>query len=296
MPNKIDQINLPLLRKGKVREVYDLGDKLLIVASDRVSTFDYILPTPIPDKGKILSAISNFWFDKTKDIVPNHLISADVDTINKSLPADCQLDKDYYQGRAVLVKKAQRVDFECVVRGYIAGSAWAEYQKSGTVCGIKMPAGLQNAQKLPQPIFTPATKNDEGHDENVPFSYMEEKLGAALAAELRDKSITLYNYGWQYLQKCGMILADTKFEFGLIDGKVILIDEALTPDSSRFWNMANYKVGVNPVSFDKQFIRDYMERTGWDKNSPPPAISPDIVKGAAAKYREALERITKDSL
>jgi phosphoribosylaminoimidazole-succinocarboxamide synthase len=292
----MNTINLPLLRKGKVREVYDLGDKLLIVASDRVSTFDHILPTPIDGKGKILTTISNFWFDKTKDIVCNHLVSADIDEINKLLPADSKLDKEYYQGRTVLVKKAQRIDFECVVRGYIAGSAWAEYEKSGTVCGNKMPAGLQNAQKLPGPLFTPAAKNDSGHDENVPFSFMEEKLGAKLAAELRDKSIALYNYGWFYLQPRGIILADTKFEFGLIDGKVIVIDEILTPDSSRFWDAAFYKVGSNPQSFDKQFIRDYMEHTGWDKNSAPPAISPEIVRGAVAKYREALERITKDSL
>ncbi|MDR1123465.1 MAG: phosphoribosylaminoimidazolesuccinocarboxamide synthase [Elusimicrobiota bacterium] len=292
----MNKLNLPLLRSGKVREVYDLQDKLLIVASDRVSTFDHILPTPIDGKGKILTAISNFWFAKTAAIVPNHLISSDIDEINKLLPDGVKLDAAYFAGRTVLVKKAQRIDFECVVRGYIAGSAWAEYEKRGTVCGIKMPAGLQNAQKLPEPIFTPASKNDEGHDENVPFSFMEEKLGAALAAELRDKSLALYNYGWRYLQPRGIILADTKFEFGIIDGKVIVIDEILTPDSSRFWDAAQYKTGVNPQSFDKQFIRDYMEQTGWDKNSAPPAISPEIVKGAAAKYREALERITKDSL
>jgi phosphoribosylaminoimidazole-succinocarboxamide synthase len=292
----MNKINLPLLRKGKVREVYDLRDKLLIVASDRVSTFDHILPTPIQDKGKILSTISNFWFSKTKDIAPNHLISADVNEINKYLPANSQLDKDYYQGRTVLVKKAQRIDFECVVRGYIAGSAWAEYEKGGTVCGIKMPAGLQNAQKLPDPIFTPASKNDEGHDENVPFSFMEQKLGAALAKELKDGSIALYSFGEQYLKTCGIILADTKFEFGLLDGKVIVIDEMLTPDSSRFWDASRYEVGTNPVSFDKQFIRDYMERTGWDKNSAPPVISPDIASAASAKYKEALERITKGSL
>jgi phosphoribosylaminoimidazole-succinocarboxamide synthase len=292
----MNKINLPLLRKGKVREVYDLGDKLLIVASDRVSTFDHILPTPIDGKGKILTAISNFWFDKTKDIVPNHLITDDIDEINKILPLDCALDKEYYQGRTVLVKKAQRIDFECVVRGYIAGSAWAEYEKNGTVCGNKMPAGLQNAQKLQEPLFTPAAKNDSGHDENVSFDYMAGKLGEQLAAELRDKSIALYNYGWLYLQPRGIILADTKFEFGLIGGKVIVIDEILTPDSSRFWDAAFYKVGSNPQSFAKQFIRDYMEHTGWDKNSAPPSISPEIVRGAVAKYREALERITKDSL
>ncbi|MDR0953009.1 MAG: phosphoribosylaminoimidazolesuccinocarboxamide synthase [Elusimicrobiota bacterium] len=290
------QLNLPLLRKGKVREVYDLQDKLLIVASDRVSTFDHILPTQIPGKGKILSKISNFWFKTTKGIVQNHLISDNIDEINKVLPADVQLDKEYYGGRTVLVKKAQRIDFECVVRGYIAGSAWEEYKKQGTVCGQKMPQGLLNAQKLESPIFTPAAKNDEGHDENVPFSYMEEKLGAKLAAEIKEKSIALYNFGEQYLKERGIILADTKFEFGLINGELILIDEVLTPDSSRFWDAAHYKPGSNPASFDKQFIRDYMEQTGWDKNSVPPAMSQEIVNGAVAKYNEALERITKGSL
>lgn len=292
----MNTINLPLLRKGKVREVYDLQDKLLIVASDRVSTFDYVLPTEIKDKGKILSAISNFWFEKTKSIIPNHLISAEVDEINTFLPADSKLDKAYYQGRTVLVKKAERVDFECVVRGYLAGSGWAEYQKKGTVTGIQLPEGLQCAEKLPEPIFTPATKNDEGHDENVPFAFMEEKLGKELAGALKEKSIALYKFAEQYLKNCGIILADTKFEFGLINGKPLLIDEALTPDSSRFWDAAHYKIGGNPVSMDKQFIRDYMERTGWDKNSNPPAIAPEIAAGASLKYKEALEKITKGSL
>ncbi|MDR0734885.1 MAG: phosphoribosylaminoimidazolesuccinocarboxamide synthase [Elusimicrobiota bacterium] len=289
----MNKINLPLLRSGKVREVYDLGDRLLITASDRVSTFDHILPTPITGKGKILTAISNFWFDKTKDIAPNHLISADIDEINKFLPADSQLDKEYYQGRTVLVKKARRIDFECVVRGYMAGSAWAEYEKQGTICGNKMPAGLQNAQKLPEAIFTPATKNDSGHDENVPFEYMAQKLGAELANKIKEKSIALYTFGWEYLKARGIILADTKFEFGIIDGELALIDEILTPDSSRFWDAAYYKVGSNPQSFDKQFIRDYMEQTGWDKNSAPPQIAPEIVAGAVKKYKEALERILK---
>ncbi|MDR0646486.1 MAG: phosphoribosylaminoimidazolesuccinocarboxamide synthase [Elusimicrobiota bacterium] len=289
----MNEINLSLIRKGKVREVYDLGDKLLIVASDRVSTFDYILPTPIPNKGKILTAISNFWFDKTKSIVPNHLISADIDEINEFLPANSKLDKEYYQGRTVLVKKAQRIDFECVVRGYIAGSAWTEYQKQGAICGSKMPDGLQNAQKLPEAIFTPATKNDSGHDENVSFEYMQNKLGKKLAGDIKERSVAVYKFGWQYLNARGIILADTKFEFGIIDGELALIDEVLTPDSSRFWDAAYYKVGSNPQSFDKQFIRDYMEQTGWDKNSAPPEIASEIVAGAVKKYNEALERILK---
>ena len=288
------KINLPLLRKGKVRDVYNAGSRLLIVASDRVSTFDHVLPTPIPDKGKILSEISNFWFDKTTRIVPNHMISSDVKEINKEL--NLNLDPEYYQGRTVLVKKADRVDFECVVRGYIAGSAWKEYQQSGTVCGIKMPAGLKEAQKLPEPIFTPATKADTGHDENVPFEYMENALGKELADTIKDVSIELYNFAEKYLAKCGIILADTKFEFGLVDGRLTLIDEALTPDSSRFWDAAVYKVGTSPVSFDKQFIRDYMETTGWDKNSAPPPIPAQIAAGAAKKYKEALDRIEKGSL
>lgn len=289
-------LNLPLLRKGKVREVYELDGKLLIIASDRVSTFDHILPTPIPGKGKFLTQISNFWFGKTSGIVPNHLITADIKEINALLPEGEKLDAEYYSGRAVLVKKAERIDFECVVRGYIAGSAWKEYEEHGTVCGIPMPKGLANGQKLPEPIFTPATKMDAGHDENVPFEYMENKLGKELAAQLREKSLALYDYAEKYLIERGLILADTKFEFGLTDGAVTLIDEALTPDSSRFWDAAQYRTGSNPVSFDKQFIRDYMERTGWDKNSAPPAISEDIVQGAVKKYEEAYQRILKGSL
>ncbi|WP_424244066.1 phosphoribosylaminoimidazole-succinocarboxamide synthase [Elusimicrobium posterum] len=286
-------LNLPLLRQGKVRDVYDLGDKLLIVASDRVSTFDYVLPTQIPNKGKILSRISDFWFKHTKNIVDNHMISSDIAEINKLLPADVQLDPEYYQGRTVVVKKADRVDFECVVRGYITGSAWSEYKTHGTLCGTKMPEGLQESQKLPEPFFTPATKEDSGHDMNVSFEYMKEHMDPVKAEEIKKTSIALYNYAEEYLRKCGIILADTKFEFGYIDGKLTLIDEALTPDSSRFWDAAHYKAGTTPPSFDKQFIRDYMESTGWDKNSPPPAMSKEIAEGASARYQEALDRIEK---
>jgi len=287
------QINLPLLRKGKVRDVYDAGDKLLIVASDRVSTFDHVLPTPIDGKGKILTAISNFWFANTTRIVPNHLLSSDVGEINKILKLN--LDPKYYDGRTVLVKKAARIDFECIVRGFVAGSAWKEYKEKGTICGEPVKPGLKEAERLPEPIFTPSTKMDTGHDENVSYDYMAKELGEPLASQIRDASIKLYNFAYDYLKPRGMILADTKFEFGLVGGKLTLIDEALTPDSSRFWDAAVYKPGSTPQSFDKQFIRDYMETTGWDKNSAPPAIPQNIVGGAVKKYKEALDRITKGS-
>ncbi|ACC98070.1 Phosphoribosylaminoimidazole-succinocarboxamide synthase [Elusimicrobium minutum Pei191] len=288
------QINLPLLKKGKVRDVYDAGKMLLIVASDRVSVFDCVLPSQIPDKGKILTQISNFWFAKTISIVPNHMISSDINEINIILKLG--LDPQYYSGRTVLVKKCERIDFECVVRGYITGSAWKEYQKSGTVCGEKIKEGLKEAQKFPEPIFTPASKADTGHDENVSFAYMLSHMDKNLAYKIKDTSIKLYNFAEEYLKNCGIILADTKFEFGLIDGDLILIDEILTPDSSRFWDAALYKTGTNPPGFDKQFVRDYMEQTGWDKNPPPPAMPQSIALAAAKKYKEALSRIEKGSV
>lgn len=275
------QINLPLLKKGKVRDVYDAGKMLLIVASDRVSVFDCVLPSQIPDKGKILTQISNFWFAKTISIVPNHMISSDINEINIILKLG--LDPQYYSGRTVLVKKCERIDFECVVRGYITGSAWKEYQKSGTVCGEKIKEGLKEAQKFPEPIFTPASKADTGHDENVSFAYMLSHMDKNLAYKIKDTSIKLYNFAEEYLKNCGIILADTKFEFGLIDGDLILIDEILTPDSSRFWDAALYKTGTNPPGFDKQFVRDYMEQTGWDKNPPPPAMPQSIALAADKK-------------
>jgi phosphoribosylaminoimidazole-succinocarboxamide synthase len=279
---------LKILRKGKVREVYDLGDKLLLVSSDRVSAFDFVLDKPIPDKGKILTQISRLWFEKTKHIVANHLISVDFNEIEKYLPVKLN---GYYDGRIMLVHKAKRIDFECVVRGYLAGSGWKDYKNSGMVCGHKLPEGMREAQKLEKPIFTPATKADTGHDENISFDYMSEKLGAELAEKLRIISLKLYIFAADYLEKRGIILADTKFEFGLLDGKLILIDELFTPDSSRFWDKKLYKAGTSPVSFDKQIVRDWLLTTAWDKKSPPPELPEEVIQKTAARYRQALSLI-----
>jgi phosphoribosylaminoimidazole-succinocarboxamide synthase len=281
---------LKLLRKGKVREVYDLGDKLLLVSSDRVSAFDFVLSKPVPDKGKILTQISRFWFEKTRNIVANHLICVDLNAVQNYLPFDVKLGS-YYDGRTMLVRKTERIDFECVVRGYLAGSGWKDYQTSGSVCGCKLPRGLKQAQKLGYPIFTPATKADTGHDENVEFGFMSEKLGSKLAGKLKDISLRLYDFAAGYLEKRGLILADTKFEFGLLGGKLILIDELFTPDSSRFWDKKSYKVGVSPDSFDKQIIRDWLEKTGWDKKSAPPQVPDEVIEKTAARYVEVLKLI-----
>lgn len=281
---------LKLFRKGKVREVYDLDDKLLLVSSDRVSAFDFVLSKPITDKGKILTQISRFWFEKTRDIIDNHLISVDLNVIQNQLPADVKLDS-YYDGRTMLVHKAERIDFECVVRGYLVGSGWKDYQASGAVCGHKLPARMQQAQKLDTPLFTPATKADTGHDENVDFKFMSKKLGDKLAVALRDISLKLYAFAADYAEKRGIILADTKFEFGLLDGRIILIDELFTPDSSRFWDKKLYKTGISPDSFDKQIIRNWLEKSGWDKKSPPPEIPDDVIQKTAARYVEVLKII-----
>lgn len=281
---------LKLFRKGKVRDVYDLEDKLLLVSSDRVSAFDFVLEKPIFDKGKILTQISRFWFEKTRDIVSNHLISVDLNVIQKFLPAGIKLDS-YYDGRTMLVYKTERINFECVVRGYLAGSGWKDYQSSGKVCGHKLPAGLKQAQKLDTPLFTPATKADTGHDENIDFAFMSKKLGAKLAGKLKEISLKLYAFASDYLEKRQIILADTKFEFGLLGGKIILIDELFTPDSSRFWDKKSYKVGISPDSFDKQIIRDLLEKSGWDKKSPPPQLPDEVISKTAARYVEILKII-----
>jgi phosphoribosylaminoimidazole-succinocarboxamide synthase len=289
---KVEEKNLPLklLRKGKVRDVYDLEDKLLLVASDRVSAFDHVLSDRIPDKGKILTQISKFWFDKTKDIVDNHLISVDFNFRQKHLPLETKLDS-YHDGRMMLAHKAERIDFECVVRGYLAGSGWKDYQKTGMVCGHKIPAGLCQAQKLASPIFTPATKADTGHDENVDFKFMSKKLGEKLAGRLKDISLKLYAFAAGYMEKRELILADTKFEFGLLDGRIILIDEIFTPDSSRFWDKKSYKTGTSPESFDKQIIRDWLEQNSWDKKSAPPVLPEEVVQKTAGRYVEVLKII-----
>ncbi|MBI2804100.1 MAG: phosphoribosylaminoimidazolesuccinocarboxamide synthase [Planctomycetes bacterium] len=275
------------VKRGKVRDVYDLGDRLVIVATDRISAFDGVLPTGIPDKGRILSQLTLFWLDFLK--IPNHLISTDVAAMGSAFVAQTSA----LQGRSMLVRKASVVPFECVVRGYLAGSGWKEYRKQGTVCGIALPAGLQECQQLPEPLFTPSTKAETGHDENISYETMAAATGPTLAAELRDRSLDVYRRASEYSASRGIILADTKFEWGQMpDGSLILIDEVLTPDSSRFWPRDSYQPGRNPPSFDKQFVRDWLEGSGWDKNSPPPPLPAEVVEKTRAKYVEAFEKLT----
>jgi phosphoribosylaminoimidazole-succinocarboxamide synthase len=272
-------------RRGKVRDVYDLGDRLAIVATDRISAFDWVMPTGIPGKGKLLTALSRFWFDYLA--VPNHFISDKL----ADLPPGFR--KPAFEGRTMLVLKTTVVPIECVARGYLAGSGWKEYRQHGTVCGIKLPPGLREADRLPEPIFTPSTKAETGHDENISFERMTSEVGTDLANELRDRTLAIYQKGAAYAEGRGIILADTKFEWGrLPDGSVILIDEVLTPDSSRFWPRDSYRPGTNPPSFDKQYLRDWLETTGWDKASPPPELPAEVAAKTAEKYAEALKRLT----
>lgn len=282
-------LSLKKIYSGKVRDLYEIDDKrMLMVATDRLSAFDVILAEPIPEKGKILTSISNFWFDKLAHLVPNHFTGDKVEDV--VLAAELPL----VEGRAVVAKRLQPVAVEAIVRGYIVGSGWKEYQKSGTVCGIQLPAGLKEAAKLPQPIFTPSTKAAVGdHDENISFAQCEAIIGAELAAKVRDTSIALYSAAVEYAATRGIIIADTKFEFGLDEeGTLTLMDEALTPDSSRFWPADSYEEGKNPPSFDKQFVRDWLESTGWNKEPPAPAVPADVAQKTADKYREALTRLT----
>ncbi len=284
---------LTLLRRGKVRDVYDLGDKLLLVATDRLSAFDHVLPTPIPEKGKLLTQISARWFKLTRDLVPNHLISADLAEIQRQLPRGVRLDPAEYSGRATLCRKAQRLDVECVARGYISGSAWKEYQKTGRYLDHALPKGLKESSKLPQPIFTPAIKNDEGHDENVTREKIAALIGKETADELERLTLLLYDFAARRLEDRNLILADTKFEFGLVDGELILIDEMLTPDSSRVWDAKTYKPGGSPASFDKQFVRDYLEKIRWNKQAPAPALPKEIAEGTAQRYNAFLEAVSR---
>ncbi len=274
------------VRRGKVRDIYDLGDRLLLVSSDRLSAFDWVLPTGIPDKGRLLTQIAAFWFQQLGE--PNHLITTDVDRMD--LPAGA--DRSILAGRSTLCRKTEVVPIECVVRGYLAGSGWQEYQKSGTVCGLRLPPGLTESARLEEPIFTPATKAATGHDENISFERMVELVGGDLAAELRRRSLDIFRRGAEYARQRGILIADTKFEWGTIAGRVILIDEVLTPDSSRFWPADQYAPGRGQPSFDKQFVRDWLSTSGWDKNSPPPALPAEIVAKTRAKYLEAFERLT----
>ena len=274
-------------KRGKVRDVYDLQDSLLMISSDRISAFDWVLPSAIPDKGRVLTKISEFWFGKLD--IPNHLLTMDLGSMD--LPEDTDLEA--LEGRSMVVKKCDVVPIECVVRGYLAGSGWKEYQAEGTVCGITLPEGLQQASQLETPIFTPATKEESGHDVNIPFARMEEIVGADVAAELRDRSVEIYKRGAEYARTKGVIIADTKFEWGWYQDELILIDEVMTPDSSRFWPADTYQVGESPKSYDKQFVRDWLETTDWDKNSPAPQLPEDIITKTRAKYIEAYEVLTE---
>ena len=280
---------LQLLKKGKVRDMYDLGDHLLMVATDRISAFDVIMPDPIPDKGKILTHISRFWFDQTADQVVNHLVAHDV----ADFPEICQPHRDVLAGRSMLVKKVEVLPIECVVRGYLSGSGWKSYQQTGEVCGIGLPTGLMESDRLPEPIFTPSTKEELGkHDINISFAEMVDRVGRRLAEEARDLSLAIYRRGVELAQRKGIIIADTKFEFGLRDDQLILIDEVLTPDSSRFWPEASYRPGGSQPSFDKQFVRDYLTSIAFNKQPPGPRLPEDVIHGTRAKYLEALKRLT----
>ncbi len=274
------------VRRGKVRDIYDLGERLLMISSDRISAFDWVLPTPIPDKGRVLTQISSFWFDLLK--VTNHLISLELDAVD--LPAGTDLES--LVGRSMVVRKCEVVPIECVVRGYLDGSGWKEYQENGKVCGIELPEGLKQCSQLAEPIFTPATKEQSGHDINISFERMVEIVGAEMAEELRQRSIDTYLRGAEYAREKGIIIADTKFEWGTVDGELILIDELLTPDSSRFWPADKYEPGHGQPSYDKQFVRDHLSSTGWDKNSTPPELPEDVVTKTREKYVNAYERLT----
>jgi phosphoribosylaminoimidazole-succinocarboxamide synthase len=284
----VTETNFPglvLRGRGKVRDIYDLGDRLLIVATDRLSAFDVILPTPIPDKGKVLTQLSLFWFDKLRGVVPNHVLSA------REFNGPLASFADELRGRAMLVRKTEPIAVECVVRGYLAGSGWRDYKQTGAVCGIPLPGGLRESDKLPEPIFTPSTKATSGHDENISFDEICRLTGGTMAERLRDISLEIYRRASAYAAERGILIADTKFEFGVAAGELIWIDEALTPDSSRFWPAAGYEPGRAQPSFDKQFVRDYLQRCGWSKRPPAPELPPEVVKGTREKYREAYRRL-----
>lgn len=289
------QLDLPgitKVRSGKVREVFDLGDRFLLVASDRLSAFDVILPNGIPRKGEVLTQLSHFWFAKFASLVPNHLLAGAGDP----LPANLQPHAAQLVRRSMIVKKAKPLAIECIVRGYLSGSGWKEYKKSQTVCGIRLPAGLTESAELPEPIFTPSTKAEAGHDENISFEEAVKIVGAEFATQARDLSLKIYRAGRDYARERGILIADTKFEFGVFEGKLILIDEVLTPDSSRFWPADQYAPGRGQPSFDKQFVRDYLETLTWDKTPPGPQLPADVIAKTSAKYQEAYERLTGKTL
>jgi phosphoribosylaminoimidazole-succinocarboxamide synthase len=276
--------------RGKVRDIYDLSDRLLIVATDRLSAFDVVMPTPIPDKGRVLTQLSLFWFQLLRDVIPNHVLSS------TNFPAPFDKYANDLAGRSMLVRKTQPLPIECVARGYLSGSGWKEYRTTGKVCGIPLPTGLQQSNKLPEPIFTPATKATSGHDENIPFERVGDLIGKDLADRVRSITLEIYRRAAAYAEPRGILVADTKFEFGLLNGELIWIDEALTPDSSRFWPASQYKPGGAQPSFDKQYVRDYLERIRWPKTPPGPELPPDVVAGTRAKYREAYRILVGNEL
>jgi phosphoribosylaminoimidazole-succinocarboxamide synthase len=284
--------NLPLYNRGKVRDTYDLGDSLLMVATDRISAFDVVLPSIIPLKGAILTQLSRYWFERTRDLIPNHFISSAV----RDFPEQLQLNVDQLRGRSMIVRKAERIEIECVMRGFLAGSAWAEYAKTGTVSGLPLREGMVQAERFPEPIFTPAIKNDVGHDENISPERLADVVGVDLARKLEEASRSLYHVAASVGQRRGIIVADSKFEFGIIDGELAVIDELITPDSSRFWDSSTYEPGRDQPSFDKQFVRDWLRDVGWDKEPPGPDLPAEVVAGTARRYHEAFKRLTGSTL
>ncbi|WP_456289261.1 phosphoribosylaminoimidazolesuccinocarboxamide synthase [Paenibacillus sp. AK002] len=284
-------VNVPLLYKGKVRELYDLGEHVLIVVTDRISAFDYVLEPPVPAKGTVLNKLSAFWFEQTEQLIRNHVVHTDV-----NLLGDAVKDKDLLDGRIMVCRRAERIDIECVVRGYITGGGWRQYQSSGEVNGIQLPEGLRKNEAFPEPIFTPAAKNDVGHDEDISLSRMKELVGEELALQLQEKSLMLYKFARDYCRKHGIILADCKFEFGLIDGEIVLIDEIFTPDSSRFWDENNYALDIEIDSMDKEPVRTYLASSDWDKNSEPDPLPKAVVEETTRRYSDIYSRITGVSL
>lgn len=284
--------DLKLFSKGKVRDIYEAGEHLLFVATDRISAFDCILPNGIPDKGKVLTQTSLFWFDYLRGVIPNHVVTANVD----EYPSELSAYREQLRGRSMLVRRAEMIQVECVARGYVAGSGWKDYQRTGAICGIPLPPGLRESDRLPAPIFTPATKAETGHDENIPFAVVEEIAGEELAGRLRALTLDIYARAATYAESRGIIIADTKFEFGLIGDELILADEVLTPDSSRFWPLKDYEPGRPQKSFDKQYVRDYLETTNWNKQPPAPPLTDEVIRGTAARYREAYEILTRKIL
>lgn len=286
--SKSDLGSLPIFKRGKVRDVYDFGNSLLVVATDRISAFDVIMPNPVPSKGQILNSISSFWFDKTRHIIQNHLISSDVERF----PEACGPFTEMLRGRSMMVRKSHALPIECIVRGYMAGSAWNEYQKSGAVCGIKLPPGLKESQRLSSPLFSPSTKAEKGHDQNITFEEVEALVGPNVASKVREAAIQVYTFAHEYALQRGIIIADTKMEFGILDGELLLIDELLTPDSSRFWPAIQYEPGRSQVSYDKQFLRDFLTASGWDKRPPAPFLPAEVIEKTALKYQQAYDQLT----